>query len=384
MISFDFITDEAFKRSLVSDWAELKSCLEAKAWKSAHVMAGSIVEAVLIDYLLFSRSKTKAKDDPLKMDLTTAISACQREGAVSEKTAHLCSAIKDYRNLIHPGRSIRLGEAIDENSARVADALVGMVVAEVSSKKKETYGYTAEQLLAKLESDPSARHLLRHLMEGMHEAELERLLLVAIPKRHAELSEDRKAHQDLLETLERCFHHTFGIANEQTKQKTARKLVSIIKEETGDTVLWYETAFFAAGQLAYLSASDAKLVKRHILGRPRVQETEACFRLIQGLEGYITVEEAALFISALSYLAFGSTDLELKTRAASYLAKPPSKMSHESKAAAAQKMHEIAKFFREQKLNDEAQNFEEYAKMWDAAVALEGLTDALKQLASRD
>jgi hypothetical protein len=218
-----------------------------------------------------------------------------------------------------------------------------MVVGEVSKKKKETYGYVAEQLITKLESDPSARNILRHLMEGMHDAEVERLLLKAIPKRHAELSEDQGAHKDVLNTLERCFHNAFGMANEQTKQKTARKLLSVIKGETGETVLWYETAFFGAEQLKYLSDSEAHLVKKHILGR--VQETETSFRLVQALEEYITAEEVDEFVLVMTYLAFFATDEDLKNKAVDYIAKPPSKMPYSSKVAGARKMGASLLFF---------------------------------------
>jgi hypothetical protein len=382
VISFDFITDEAFRSCLEGDHSELESCLQAKAWKSAHVIAGSIVEAVLIDYLVFSNLKAKEKSDPLKMDLVTAVSTCQKEGAITEKTAHLCSAIKDYRNLIHPGRSIRLGEAVDENSARVAHALVGMVVGEVAKKKKETYGYTAEQLIAKLEADPSAGGILRHLMTGTHEAELGRLLLKVIPRRHGELSGAPDPPSTLLKTLESCFDSAFDMATEQTKQKTATKLVSVIKEEKGEIVFWYENAFFKAEQLKYLSESESHLVKKHILSRARVEETEVLFRLIRSLEEYVTVEETDQFFATVVYFAYVAKGENLNKTARDYIAKPPSKMAYPCKLSGARKIAQTIQLFRERGLNNQAQELQEHKKVWDSALALETLVDAVKQLAS--
>src|ERR1043166_4837844 len=52
MGAFDFVSDERFRESLESDYLEIQRCLDAEAWKAVHVLAGSIVEAVLIDYLL--------------------------------------------------------------------------------------------------------------------------------------------------------------------------------------------------------------------------------------------------------------------------------------------------------------------------------------------
>jgi hypothetical protein len=380
MISFDLITDEAFRACLESDYAELNSCLQAKAWKSAHVSAGSIVEAVLIDYLLFLDSKKTAKTDPLKMDLATAISTSQKEGVISEKTAHLCSAVKDYRNLIHPGRSIRLGETIDENSASVAHALVGIVVAEVSAKKKETYGYTAEQLVAKLEADPSVTHIFRHLMEGMQGLELKRLLLKVIPPRHAKLSEEHQKNADVLSALERCFQTAFEMADEPTREETARRLVSVIKKEPGEIVLWYETAFFQPAHLKYLSDSEARLVKGHIMRRPHVLESEDSLRLVQSLEEYITPEEANEFIAAISFFAIIPGDERLRNQASAYFVKLPSKMSYASKVVGAQKIGQLVGFLRKRGYEDDARKLEEYQKAWDTALALEGLTDALKKM----
>jgi hypothetical protein len=382
MTSFDFITDEAFRSRLESDYLELESCFQAKAWKSAHVAAGSVVEAVLIDYLIFSDVKSKGKGDPLKMDLATAINACQLEGAISEKTAHLCSAIKDYRNLIHPGRSIRLGETVDENTARVAQALVAIVVGEVSKKKKETYGYTAEQLIAKLEADPTAKSILRHLMEGMHDAELERLLLNAIPRRHSQLSESQEPPRELLMTLERCFDASFAAANEQTKQKTAKRLLSIVKSEGGDTVRWYEAAFFRAEQLKHLSDAESHLIKKHILGRAGQEETQSLFRLMRSLEEHITVDEANDFFAAMIYFAFFAKDEELKNEVEKYIGKPAAKMSGPCKTLGSQKMGTTIKLIRERGLESDAQKLEQIKKAWDGASRIEAFADSLGQLAS--
>lgn len=132
MAAFDFITNEDFRASLEADQAELLSCVEAKAWKAVHVLAGSIIEAVLLDYLIASKYQNLPPEDLLKMDLHKAIDACQAEGVLTGKTAQLSAVIKDYRNLIHPGRSVRLSEKIDENSAHIAQCLLAMILAEIA------------------------------------------------------------------------------------------------------------------------------------------------------------------------------------------------------------------------------------------------------------
>jgi len=52
MPNFDFVSDEKFRFSLEKDYQELTLSLQNGAWKAAYILAGSIVEAILIDYFL--------------------------------------------------------------------------------------------------------------------------------------------------------------------------------------------------------------------------------------------------------------------------------------------------------------------------------------------
>jgi len=154
--NFDFVSDEQFRASLVSDYREIVQCMESGAWKAVHVLSGSVVEAVLVDYLVATDYKARVGKDPLKMDLAEIVEACRNEGILSKKAADLSSVIRQYRNLIHPGRVVRLGEHTDSKTGTVAKALVDIVVDEVVASKKETYGFTAEQILGKILRDSSA------------------------------------------------------------------------------------------------------------------------------------------------------------------------------------------------------------------------------------
>ena len=49
MADFNFITVTELRHCLESDYRELRVCVEAGAWKAAHVLAGSVIQAVLID-----------------------------------------------------------------------------------------------------------------------------------------------------------------------------------------------------------------------------------------------------------------------------------------------------------------------------------------------
>lgn len=301
MATFDFISGEDFRASLEADYRELGSCLQASAYKAACVLAGSIIEAVLIDYLIAIDYK---KQDPLKMDLNKAISACEEEGILSQKTVGASNAIRSYRNLIHPGRSVRLGEVIDENGAKIAQALVEIIVGEISTRKKETYGYTAEEIVSKLERDSSAVAILGHLLKGANQFEIERLLLRAIPQRYFELKEDIEPEfpspgygeyleylENTLLSLEKCFRSAFDIASDEVKRKVMKRFLSILKEEDEHKVLAYETAFFRGNDLTYLSSEEAQLIKEHLLSRLREGVHIPLLQAMEGLGQFLTADE---------------------------------------------------------------------------------------------
>jgi len=92
MLSFDFIVHEDFRRSLEGDWRELQACYESHAWKSVHVLAGSIVEALLIDGLS-SATCSIPHADLLKKELSALIALCKEAGIISDRTAQLSTVI---------------------------------------------------------------------------------------------------------------------------------------------------------------------------------------------------------------------------------------------------------------------------------------------------
>jgi hypothetical protein len=294
---------------LEADYRELESCMKAGAWKAVHVLAGSVIEAVLIDYLTATGYQAKTSIDPLKMDLAQAIAACQKEGVLTEKTEQLSSAIKSYRNLIHPGRQIRLGEEIDENGARVAQALVDIVLKEISARRRQNYGYTALQIVSKLERDSSALAILEHLLKSMNSSELEQLLLRAIPERYMATQADWGG-QEFLESLVRCFHLAFDIAPHEIKGKVAKRFVAILKEEGEELVLTYESRFFRGSDLRYLSSEEAALVKQHILSRLSESVGVSILRAVEGLGAFLAPNEVGGFVDAMvRTIIWGKTDL---------------------------------------------------------------------------
>jgi len=167
MASFEFITDERFRNSLESDYAEMCKCMEADAHKAVHVLAGSLIEALLIDCLLASGYAGHTENELCRMDFAPLVTLCKSQSILTQKTEDLSSVVRTYRNLIHPGRLVRLDETVGKNGAVVAKTLVEIIVDEVAKRKRETYGYTAEQILTKVENDISSISIISHLLRDL-------------------------------------------------------------------------------------------------------------------------------------------------------------------------------------------------------------------------
>lgn len=294
MGKFDFISGDDFRASLEADYSELESALKAKAYKAVHVLAGSIVEALLIDYLI---AINYSKKRPLEMDLNGAISACKEEGVLSDRAEHFSQVIRSYRNLIHPGRVIRLSEVIDEDTAEIAYSLVNIIIKEISANKEKQYGYTAEQITTKIVSDSSTATILGHILKNVTEFEKGRLLLNLIPKMYFELLELDEPVGPALSSLATCFRLIYEGISDEVKKKVAKDFIRVLKEESQTVVYSYERKFFRCSDLSYYSQEDAQLVKQHLFSR-LAKEPEN-ISLLDGIGRFLTVEDAESFTDTI-------------------------------------------------------------------------------------
>lgn len=197
------------------------------------------------------------------MQLADVITSCKLEKVISDRAADLCSVIRSYRNLIHPGRLVRLNEDLpDETSAAVALALVKMVIEEVAKKRRITVGLTADQVISKIARDHSANSILKHLLSEVSEKQRRRLLLELLPAEYISACEDPYADESRFEV---AFRTIFDSSDETLKKEAATSAVSVIREADGDSVVRYITAFFVASDLEYVAEKDRPMVVDHLL-----------------------------------------------------------------------------------------------------------------------
>jgi len=304
-VVFDFITDEDFRAGLESDFREMEVAAANEAWKAVHVLAGSIIEAVLVDYLV---AAGQSKPDPLGMSLAELIAACRKAGVLSQKTADLSAAVKSYRNLIHPGRAKRLKESVDADGSSVAQSLVAIIVREVAAGQQERYGFTAEQIVAKFESDPSALGISQHLLRDAKEREIERLLLKVLPGSYFSTLEEQWPDAAVLQGHARLFRAAVDVASLSVKKKVMARYVTVLKEEPGAVVRVYEEEFFRAPDLEFVENADRDIVKAHLFSGLQDDVSVGLLAAARGIGKWIHKDDVNRFVDPLVRAAVANSD----------------------------------------------------------------------------
>jgi hypothetical protein len=121
-----FIPDQALRENLGIDISTADRAFSNGEWKAATVLAGSILEAMLLWALqqqskaaistatsnLITAKRLKNNPGPILEEwaLNPYIEVAAELGLISADTASQARLAKDFRNLIHPGRALRLGQ----------------------------------------------------------------------------------------------------------------------------------------------------------------------------------------------------------------------------------------------------------------------------------
>jgi len=146
-----FIGDDELRERLRLDIGTVESAFSNGEWKAATVLAGSVIEALLLWVLLeqnpanvsaaAAKLNLRVPSNPEEWVLYQFIEIAGELKLIGTETAMQCRLAKDYRNLIHPGRAQRLGQACNRGTALSAVAAVEHVVNDLGAQdKKFSYG----------------------------------------------------------------------------------------------------------------------------------------------------------------------------------------------------------------------------------------------------
>lgn len=129
----DFVSDSDMRNSIWIDITAVRRALSNQEWKAATVIAGAAIEALLL-YALSTKLKSdidsaanqlvangtlasKPDGNLEKWNLNEYIYVSLQVSLISNSGKTQMLLAKDFRNLIHPGKSVRLGQVCE--SARV-------------------------------------------------------------------------------------------------------------------------------------------------------------------------------------------------------------------------------------------------------------------------
>jgi len=175
-MDFEFIQDQRFKELLLRDYQELITCLENKSSKAVLILAGSIIEAILVEYFLQNIPNGKTEDMLLRMVLGNLIDLAEKEGLLTTREKNLASVVQDYRNLIHPGRQIREKEKYDFEAALIAKSLVSIIADAIRRKFLFTNYLSASEVIDKLKNDWDFRSIYSKIILKLKQAERIKLI----------------------------------------------------------------------------------------------------------------------------------------------------------------------------------------------------------------
>jgi hypothetical protein len=175
MSDLRFVSDDELRQIIERDRRELNGCLANGLYKATILLAGSIIEAVLMDYFLVFPYQEKTAQQTLDANLASLINWSVETGLISPRTKELTTVVRHYRNLIHPGREYRVQEKVDIYTATVAANLVEIILQEISENYSKSLGYSAEQAIAKVKIDPTGTYIFADVIARMSQVERNKL-----------------------------------------------------------------------------------------------------------------------------------------------------------------------------------------------------------------
>ncbi len=143
-----FILDPQFRENLRQDLSGTNRALAGGEWKAATVLAGSILEALLLWALQQQSREEVAKmaaelhpgtlkklppTDRERWNLHEYVEVSAALKLIEPDTATQARLANEYRNLIHPGRTMRLAKHCDRGTAFGAIAAVEMIIRDLGS-----------------------------------------------------------------------------------------------------------------------------------------------------------------------------------------------------------------------------------------------------------
>ena len=127
VVDFSFIADTRFKKIIERDYAELQRLNPETAPKSVLILAGGIMEGLLIDALI--KSGYWSEKEAFERFLKDMIYPAKTKGIIAHD--NITEVLRVFRNLVHPAREVRDNLSFTVDHARHARTSVDVIISEV-------------------------------------------------------------------------------------------------------------------------------------------------------------------------------------------------------------------------------------------------------------
>ena len=134
----DFVKDIEFREDLIRDRDSCNRFTSLGEWKGATIMGGSVIESLLLWRLQqapasdVKAAKAKLAKNPgnnlERWDLEPLLEVAELLRYIEPETVKVCGVAREFRDLIHPGRSQRLGKKCDQATALSVTAAIALVI----------------------------------------------------------------------------------------------------------------------------------------------------------------------------------------------------------------------------------------------------------------
>jgi len=273
-MEFEYISDSGFQEILKRDFIELKKCQEVKAAKSILILCGSILEAVLADYFSENLPVNVTKAGVLQLPLSALLDHAESSMIINKSDKSLATVIKDYRNIIHPGREVRKQENFDIRNAELSIQILELILSKIEYKYKEKYDLNADDILFNLNEDWHYRSIYGSVITKLNSNQREKLFneLVEIEIELKEayaffnMMSGEKTEQPVYENITNVKEFTLQLKPLLSKEAIMSKLGELKKSVTSGEKLDALSFFnILHEEIVLLSPEDQELIGIYII-----------------------------------------------------------------------------------------------------------------------
>ena len=321
MSRFDYIADDAHREAIERIFSEFNAVFRAKSWLASILLAGNLLEALFVEYLVFIDFQSKYKIDPFKLSIDKILGACHKEGlSVTTKPA-VKNFIILYRKLIHPNTQVRLSVAVSEKEAVQSSQLIEQVREEILKRQRALIGVTADDAIDQILSNKLSDEEVKALLESLKPQEMERFLKNVVPRRlysqHLSTAGVWQVNGSVeIIELQKMYRLAMELASDELKAAALDEHVSLLNTDKEKGTAFIDV-LFRPEDLDAMSPPNAKLAKQHIFERMEKSPNHVFLDTITDIWFHLTKEDIDEFVNVcVSCIIYGTTqDTRIEAKA---------------------------------------------------------------------